>query len=111
MIRWVLRKPMEFVLYRPKLASSFVRVLTLFPFIHRRLISFASAEGLITQSHAPVPRQPKEPANKPVLESLVQPVEAGSSSYSPSLDQLLPQRARPRGKNHELKSPLEEWFY
>jgi len=111
MIRWVLRKPMEFVLYRPVLASHLVKVLTFFPFIHKRLIAFASNEGLITHSHAPVPRKPGKATENRVLGNLAQQLEIGAPVDFPSQDQTLPGPVRPKGKNHELKSPLEKWFH
>ena len=111
MIRWILRKPMEFVLYRPNLASKFMKVLILFPHIHKRLVSFAINEGLITQSHAPVPRKPRETNKNRVLGTSAQQVEVGTPIELPSLDQALAGPVRPQGKDHELKSPLEKWFY
>jgi len=102
---------MSFVLYRPKLALKFVNILTRFPVINDKLISFASNEGLITHDHAPVPRQAKKANKKAKGNKLAQNIENNHLIPGTDHEQYMPKAAKPKGKNHEEKSPLEKWFY
>lgn len=110
MIRWMLSKVMSFVLYKPGLASKLVKLLTYFPHINKKLISFASDEGLITSSHAPVPRKGQE-TNKEVVNTLVSRIDDDLLADSPRFGLNPYQASKHKGKNHEEKSPLEKWFY
>ena len=110
MIRWMLSKAMSFVLYKPELASKFVKLLTYFPHINKKLISFATNAGLITSSHAPVPRKGQE-TYKEAVNTLVSRFDDDLLVDSPSFRLNSHQASNPKGKNHEEKSPLEKWFY
>ena len=110
MIRRLLDKAITFVLYRPKLASTCVRILAHFPMINDKLISFASNEGLITHDHAPVPKQDSR-ANKNVNGNiLLHEIEDDRLTHDADHEQYTPHAAKPKGKNDEEKSPLEKWF-
>lgn len=111
MTRWLLNKAMGFVLYRPKLASKCVQILSRVPLINEKLISFASKEGLITHDHGPVPRQAKEVHKKFKFDGLLQSVEDDHLIADAGDDHYMPKAVKPGGKNHEDKSPLEKWFY
>lgn len=105
MTRWLLNKTMDFVLHRPKLASACVKALKPLPILHKKLISFADDESLITHDHGPVPKTPKKTKNRPKPVALLSDLEDTSTNHYQQATIKL------KGKNHEEKSPLEQWFY
>jgi hypothetical protein len=110
MLRWILNKSMDFVLHQPRLASACVKALTYFPWVNKKLISFASNEGLINHEHAPVPRLGKSEARNVLATDLHDRTSDDGSIDPPALVGSDTWLARPKGKNHQQKSPLERWF-
>lgn len=111
MIRWSLNKAMSFVLYRPKLASSCVKILASFPLVNDKLISFANNEGLITHDHGPVPKEKKSKSNQNNVDKLLRGFDDRRLPPLANQQQFNTIEAKPSGKNHAHKSPLEKWFY
>lgn len=102
---------MDFVLNRPKLASTCIKFLSLLPIIHEKLISYASNEGLITYDHGPVPKEKKNKNKKTNLDKQAQDFEGKYLTPQMRQEKITSQDAQPKGKNHAHKSPLEKWFY
>jgi hypothetical protein len=111
MIRWLLNKAMTFVLYRPRLAAGCVKILKYFPIVNNKLISYADKEGLITPSHGPAPRKSEKGLAEVKGDNLPQASGSEEPLYADKCGFGMSRTVGSRGKNHDLKSPLEKWFY
>jgi hypothetical protein len=107
MIRWSLNEAIGFVLYRPRLASTCAKILTLFPSINEKLLSFASNEDITTNDNGPVPKEAKGVYREVKTNTLLRGFEEDHLIEGTGHEHYKPRAAKPKGKNHEQKSPLE----